>query len=243
MFQLNPALDRATLTCTFAARRRVQIRDFLAPDSAAELHAHLRSREDWKQVLNSDDKVFDLDRPTRAGMSAEHIGALDDAVYAGARIGFQYRFETIRMPDDDQARAARDDLLTRFARWLSDGEARELLRQVVGQTGIDFVDAQGTAYSPGDFLTSHDDAVEGKGRLAAYVYNLTPQWRPEWGGLLLFHDEHGDIDQGLTPRFNVLNIFAVPQMHSVSIVSRAAPFRRYSITGWLRTRGSAGQGV
>lgn len=236
MFRLNPALDRAAPARAFAAGGRVQIRDFLHPDDAAALHAECRAREDWRQIVNSGDKVWDLDRPTRAAMSAEQREALDLAVYAGARAGFQHRYEAIRVPDGRADRAASDDPFARFALWLSEGEARDFLRAVTGRAEMDFADAQATAYGPGDFLTGHDDAVEGKGRLAAYVFGLTAQWRAEWGGLLLFHDSAGDIEHGLTPRFNSLNLFAVPQLHSVSMVTRAAPFRRYAVTGWLRSR-------
>jgi Rps23 Pro-64 3,4-dihydroxylase Tpa1-like proline 4-hydroxylase len=59
-------------------------------------------------------------------------------------------------------------------------------------------------------------------------------WRLEWGGLLLFHGSDGNVERGLVPAFNSLNLFAVPRMHSVSEVTRAAAYRRYSITGWLR---------
>ena len=236
MFRLNPALDAATLAADFAANGRVQIRDFLVDEDAAALHSEMRRREDWLQIVNSGDKVFDLDRSTRGGMSREQLEALDQAVYAGAREGFQHRYEAIRISDSESEREGSDDLFARFALWLSGGEARDFLREVIGRTELDFADAQATAYAPGDFLTGHDDAVEGKNRLAAYVFGLTPKWRAEWGGLLLFHDSDGDVERGLLPRFNSLNIFAVPQLHSVSLVSRAAPFRRYSITGWLRKR-------
>ena len=236
MFRLNPALDAAALAADFAANGRVRIRDFLVDEDAAALHSEMRRREDWLQIVNSGDKVFDLDRRTRAGMSRERLEALDQAVYAGAREGFQHRYEAIRIPDGEGERQASDDLFAKFALWLSGGDARDFLRGVIGRAELDFADAQATAYSPGDFLTGHDDAVEGKNRLAAYVFGLTPQWRAEWGGLLLFHDPDGDVERGLVPRFNTLNIFAVPQPHSVSLVSRAAPFRRYSITGWLRRR-------
>jgi len=239
MFRLNPALDRDRLAVEFKAGGRIQIRDFLDAEDAAALHSEMRRREDWRQVVNSGDKVFDLDGPTRAGMSAEQRRALDEAVYAGAREGFQHRYEAIRIPDEAQARQASDDLFAKFALFLSGGEARDLLRAVIGRPELDFADAQATAYAPGDFLTAHDDAVSGKHRLAAYVFGLTPQWRTEWGGLLLFHEDGGDVERALMPRFNTLNIFAVPQLHSVSEVSRAAPFRRYSITGWLRA-GPAG---
>ncbi|MBX3561005.1 MAG: 2OG-Fe(II) oxygenase [Sphingomonas sp.] len=234
MFRLNPALDRKTIAATFAAEGHVQVRDFLHPDDAAALHAEMRRREDWKQVVNSGDKVFDLDRPTRAAMSTEQRAALDQAVHAGAREGFQHRYEAIRVPDAAAEREASDDPFAKFALWLSSGEARDFLRSIIARPELDFADAQATAYAPDDFLTSHTDAIEGKGRLAAYVFGLTPAWRPEWGGLLLFHDDDGDIARGLTPRFNALNLFAVPRLHSVSIVTRAAPYRRYAVTGWLR---------
>lgn len=234
MFRLNPALDPGALALQFAAGGRLQIRDFLRREDAEALHAECRAREDWRQIVNSGGSVYDLDRPTRAAMSAAQAEALDLAVYAGAREGFQHRYEAIRVPDEQAARQESDDPFAKFALWLSEGAARDFLRTVIGRSELAFADAQATAYSPGDFLTGHDDDVEGKGRLAAYVFGLTPQWRPEWGGLLLFHDAEGDIERGLTPRFNTLNLFAVPQLHSVSMVTRSAPFRRYAVTGWLR---------
>lgn len=236
MFQLNPRLDRDALRQVFARERRVHISEFLAGDAAAALLDALKRREDWRQIVNSGDKVFDLDRTTRAEMSVEQREALDQAVFAGARAGFQHRYEAIRVPDSEEERRGSDDLLTSFARWLSGGEARDFLRDVTLLPAVDFADAQATAYAPGDFLTAHDDDVAGKKRLAAYVFGLSPQWRIEWGGLLLFHGADGHVDHGFAPRFNSLNIFAVPQVHSVSMVTRAAPSRRYSITGWLRSR-------
>lgn len=233
-FALNPALDAAALARAFAQRGRLSIADILAPETAAALHQHLRERADWQQVVNSGDRVIELDRPTRAGLTEQQQRDLDNAVYAGARSGFQFRYETLRVPDDEPARAARTDLLARFASWWSCGEARDFLRTVVGAPDIDFADAQATAYSPGDFLTGHDDDVAGKGRIAAYVLNLTPQWRAEWGGLLLFPDAAGDRAEAFVPGFNRLSLLRVPQPHSVSEVSRAAAFRRYAITGWLR---------
>lgn len=237
MFRLNPALRPDPLAAQFAAERRLQIRDFLHRDDAEMLHAECRRRGDWRQIVNSGDTVYDLDRPTRAAMSAAQAEALDQAVYAGAREGFQHRYEAIRVPDDAAARRSADDPFAKFALWLSEGEVRDFLRAVIGDAALTFADAQATAYAPGDFLTGHDDAVEGKGRLAAYVFGLTRKWRAEWGGLLLFHDAQGDIERGFAPRFNALNIFAVPQLHSVSMVTRSAPLRRYAITGWLRGAG------
>ncbi len=234
-FSLHPGVDAAALARKYARTGRVTIAPFVAHDQAEALYHLLRSRTDWRQVINSgQDRIFEFDRAGQAGLTAEQKAALDQAVYAGARHDFQFRYETVRVPDDDAVRAAADDLLFAFARFLSHGPARDLLRQVTGDDAIAFADAQATAFSPGDFLTRHDDDVAGKNRSAAYVMSLNPQWRVEWGGLFLMHDEAGHGAEAIVPGFNRLNIFAVPQMHSVSEVTRATAFRRYSVTGWLR---------
>lgn len=236
-FQLNPELDVEALARRFALGRRLSIPDFLDDDVAGQLHRHLRTRGDWLQVLNSGDKLFELDRPTRAAMTPEQGAALDAAVHRGARDGYQYRYETIRVPDDTAARLASDDLVVRFASWFSSGEMRYLLRHITGNPDIAFAEAHAIALAAGDFATAQDDDAAGMNRRAAFTFGLTPSWRPEWGGLLLFHDNGGRAVQGFAPGFNTLNLFAVPQLHSVSMVTPAAAHRCFAISGWLRASG------
>lgn len=233
-FALHPDIDAARLAERFTAERRVRIQPFLADAQAATLHAHLRARQDWRQVVNSGDKVFELDRAARESMPEAQRAALDTAVWNGARAGFQYRYESLRLPDGDlPADGSAAGILEEFTRWLSAGAARDMLRRITAAADIAFGDGQATAYGPGDFLTGHDDDVAGKNRRAAYVLGLTRDWRIEWGGLLLFHERAGQVS-GQMPGFNSLDLFAVPQPHSVSPVTRSAAFRRCSITGWLR---------
>ncbi len=47
----------------------------------------------------------------------------------------------------------------------------------------------------------------------------------------MFHRADGHIAEALTPSFNALNLFAVPQPRSVSMVAPFAAARRYSVTG------------
>ena len=235
-FALNPELDLDELADRFRASGRIHIPGFLAEDCAEALFNSLRERDDWCLIVNQDDRSFDLDRRAQAALTADQRDALDKAVFAGARYGFQFRFESIRVPDGEAERATMDDPLARFASFLSSPEVVDFLRRLTDKPGIEFADAQATAYGPGHFLTAHDDEIGGKRRHAAYVYNLTPLWRIDWGGLLLFHGSDGHVEKGFMPSFNALNIFAVPQPHSVSMVAPFAANRRYSITGWLRGR-------
>ena len=235
-FALNPELDVEELGDRFRTSGRIHIPNFLAEEGVEEFCRSLKEREDWCLIINQDDKSFDLDRQAQAALTSEQRSNLDNAVYAGARYGFQYRYESIRVPDEETERAAINDPLNQFASFLSSHDVVDVLRRITNKPKIEFADAQATAYGPGHFLTAHDDEVSGKQRHAAYVFNLTPLWRVDWGGLLLFHGPDGHVDQGFTPSFNALNIFAVPQPHSVSMVAPFAANRRYSVTGWLRGR-------
>jgi Rps23 Pro-64 3,4-dihydroxylase Tpa1-like proline 4-hydroxylase len=239
-FALSSDLDADAAAKQFANGGRVQVAPFLLPEAAEGLRAHLLAREDWREVLNSGETPFEIDRAGQRSLSPEDRARLDSLVHAAAKSGFQYRYETLRVPDDaEERRKTPGDALLAFTDFLSSEPVLELLRRITGFGDIDFADAQATAYRPGDFLTTHDDGVEGKNRKAAYVFGLTPTWRTEWGGLLLFHDELGDVERGLLPRFNALNIFSVPQRHSVSAVAPFAGEIRLSVTGWLRALGAS----
>ena len=232
-WRLAAPLDVPRLAAEFARDGRVRIEPFLRPADAEALRSGLKERADWTQVVSGTNGAVELPRTVRATLPAERLAALDEAVRAEARYGFQYRYETIRVPDGAAERAASDGPVAAFARWLSSEAVLADLRAITGANDVAFADAQATAYGPGDFLTAHDDAVAGKQRRAAYVFSLCPSWRPEWGGLLLFHDDRGRME-GWSPSMNALTLFRVPSPHSVSEVVAQVPVRRYSVTGWLR---------
>jgi len=50
---------------------------------------------------------------------------------------------------------------------------------------------------------------------------------------LAFFDDNGNIKEAFIPSFNTLNIFLVPQMHSVQLVSPFAGANRCSYLGWF----------
>lgn len=233
-FRLGANLDAEALASVYRSRRRIQIPGFLDPGCAERLLAELRSEKRWTLIFNQGDKLFELNRTARSELTPEQLGQLDLAVHKGARDGFQYRFENIRVPDGAAEREASGTLLDSFAQFLSSEPVLSLFKQITGENEINLADAQATAYGPGHFLTAHDDDVAGKNRRAAYVFGLTPAWNLDWGGLLLFHGADGQVGEALGPAFNTLNLFTVPQPHSVSMVTPFVPRRRYSVTGWLR---------
>lgn len=233
-FAINPLLNSDSLRSAFERSGRVEIRDFLAPGQAESLRRHLIDREDWRLVLNAGSGVYEIPRDAFASLSSEQKRELDKRVIKAARDGFHYRYESIRVPDAESKRESNGTLLDSFVSFLSSEPVLRLVRAVTGAVDIGFADGQATAYSSGHFLTRHDDDAEGKERHAAFVLGLQPGWRADWGGLLMFHGEDGNIEEAFTPAMGALRLFRVPAPHSVSYVTPFAPEPRLSVTGWFR---------
>jgi SM-20-related protein len=229
---LNPALDVRVLAAEYAALGRVRIHSLLAEDAARLLHADIIRRDDWRQMFVGTGGVVELDREARSAMALDAAAAIDRDVHERASLGFQYRYEGLRVPAPEEL--APDNSLAVFADFMASADVLDFLQRVMGCSTVTFGEGMATAYAAGDFLTCHDDAVPGRNRLAAFVLGMTPQWRPEWGGLLLFHNDDDSQAQALVPRFNTLDLFAVPRRHSVSYVTASALGRRLALTGWLR---------
>jgi SM-20-related protein len=231
-FAIGPGVDAATAAAAFRATGRVQIADFLTRSSVDALLGELQASEDWRLTANRGDQVIDFRPEVLAAFGPAEWAKLDTAVTMGGRYGFQFRYETIRLKSDDVAALP---LLAGLAAFMSSPPMLDLARAVTGAQDIAFADAHASRYTAGHFLAAHDDRSPQMGRRAAWVLNLSRDWRPDWGGLLLFHDADGNIRQGFTPSFNTLSLFAVPQPHSVSWVTPLAAEPRYAVTGWFRT--------
>jgi Rps23 Pro-64 3,4-dihydroxylase Tpa1-like proline 4-hydroxylase len=213
----------------------VHLPDFLVPPGAEQVHRYLAQSAEWSLVLHDGSQVREATPEQRR--HADEIWEREMAAfaYARAREGFEFLYEHRRVSDDPRERAADPSPVARLVEFLNSPVFLEFARRLTGQPDIVRADAQATRYRPGDFLTQHDDfdKTGRKLRRAAYVFNLTPRWQPDWGGQLQFIGPDGHVAEAWVPRFNALNVFAVPQPHSVSIVSPFAAGARYSVTGWL----------
>lgn len=234
-FALNQSLDLDALRSAFADEGRLQIHDFLRHDGAMALLRELVESREWRLAQNQGADTIEHGAAEMAAWAPEVKAAFDRQAFESGRHGFQFRYDAIRLPESLAAPApAASATLHAFRAFLSSAEVLDVLRKVTGADDIAFADAHGARYREGHFLTAHDDSKDEAGRRVAYVMNLTPQWRPDWGGLLLFYDGRGNVSRGFLPAFNVLNLFRVPQPHSVSWVTPLAGAPRHSVTGWLR---------
>ena len=188
----------------------------------------------WNRAIRN---PYNADVPV-AVFEAEPVAEqmrLTGMAHEEATEGFQFIFDRLRLgPARAMGLAIPQALYDLHALFNGPGFL-DFARRLTGDDRIAYVDAQATRYLPGHFLNGHDDRHEGAGRLYAYVLNVSPVWRAEWGGLLMFLDEAGDVTETFTPAAGTLNVFRVPQSHAVSMVAPFAGAPRYSVTGWWRT--------
>ncbi len=215
-----------------AATGRAQLHHLLAPAYADHLRAEAEAA-DYNVVTRRSTGHVDLPGAWLQSLEPHQRQALGQAVQAAATDGFQYLFDNHPIYDMAQAGHA-GPVWADLVAFLNGEAFLGLMRQATGEPRIALADAQVTRYRKGHFLTEHDDTAEGKNRFYAYVLGLTPGWRIDWGGLLAFHDADGNVAEAFTPRFNSLNLLAVPAPHSVTQVALSAGADRVSVTGWLR---------
>lgn len=239
LFAINPQIVRETRAARYRRDGRVQVRDVLTEATALEVHALLSRGTPWGLGWQAGG---DGPRNFRAEELARLSPAQRQTMTTGsteAMAGDEYAFQFGQYPMLDAYLAQWDaggphDILIEH---LNSPPFLDLVRDITGIRELIKADAQATLYAPGHFLSLHNDSHVGEGWRVAYVLNFCARdWRPDWGGYLNFFDEDGDIVAGYRPRFNALNLFAVPQAHAVSYVPPFAPIARFAITGWFRDR-------
>ena len=228
--ELSPSLDRAKLAERFRTHRRVHIPEVLTRRAAERLYRCLVQETAWSVTLNNGKDFFDIDN-----CSVDERMKLALQAWQRAQNDFQYLFDNHRLTRNGEPYPDPAHYFARVVDFFNSPGLLGFVRETTGLSEIAWADAQATLYRPGDFLNVHDDETGGRKRLVAYVLNLTPIWRPDWGGALNFLGPTGHVEEGYVPTFNALNLFRVPAKHYVGAV---APYggMRYSVTGWFHGR-------
>src|SRR5260370_20315858 len=177
--ELNPGLDRAALAQEFARSGRIHIPGVLTEPCAVRLYRVLQQETPWTLTLNKGADFLDIEKA-----SPEERGRLALGAFERAHSAFQYFFDNHRLSRDCEPYPDPDHYLGKLVAFLNTPHFLAFIRALTGLEAIHRTDAQATLYRPGDFLTVHDHKTGGHKRLAAYVLNMTPGWRPAWGGAL-----------------------------------------------------------
>lgn len=225
---LNPFVSAETFSDDFSKNGRVHIADILTDAAAQRLLRALQQETPWGLIYNDGNNAREFKYQE---VSAEDHQEMAIAAWERAHSRFQYFYHVCRLLENRKVHPRPRHYLSRLVRLLTSSEFLSFIRTVTGDASIGWVSANATLYKPLDFLTVHDDGLSE--RNVAYVLNMTPEWKPDWGGALQFYDRDDHIEEGYLPTFNSLNLFRVPKRHSVAQVSTFGGMR-YSISGWFQ---------
>ena len=122
-----------------------------------------------------------------------------------------------------------------FFEFLRSDDMSEFIKSVTGIDMRKLRHAFSSRYLSNFFLSPHPDREQGK---IGFVYSLSKDWRPEWGGNLHFMDEdYRTITRTVVPVFNRLTLFDIPSPsgvpHYVSHVAPGVKAKRLSVAGWF----------
>ena len=241
LFEINPNLDREALARQFARDQRVQIRDVLTQETAEEIRTVLAQHTPWSIATQAGvavepgaQSIPAKELLTPQGKQRAQVAA-QAAALALSKGDFGFLYGHYPLVEGYLEKWNPDGPHDMLLEYLNTPDFVGLARDVTNIPELIKADGQATLYAPNHYLAKHVDSHVAEGWRVAYVMNFTvDDWLPDWGGYLQFFDEDGDVVDAYRPRFNALNLFAVPQPHAVSFVPPFAPIGRYAITGWLR---------
>lgn len=228
--ELSAALDVDSIAGALRRDGRVHIPNILTEESAARVHRCLEQETDFSLLVQAGSDQAQAWRA--ATLTPQKEAELMKKAYSQARDKFDYLYDAHNLTLEGEPYSDPSHYLARVTSFLNSAALLDFARRVTGAAGITFASAQATRYRPGHFLNQHNDINDSR-RVAAFVFNMTPSWRSDWGGALLFSDRPGHIAEGYLPSFNALNLFSVPQEHLVGYIAPFAAAARYSITGWF----------
>lgn len=233
VLELNPDHDWSKLASTLQGVGRLQVPDFLTRESAEYLYdIHVRNKT-WHLAYNEGNNYYESSVEELRAVTPRQQQQFMSNIYARARTQFQYVFYQYYISQAIKLNEQPGHPMHQFDEFVNSEEVLDRMRILTGVDAIAKADSYASTYAPGHFLTAHDDRHDSHDRVAAYVIGLTKTWDKNWGGHLAFFDDAGNVKEALIPSFNTLNIFLVPQMHSVQLVAPFAGGNRTSYLGWL----------
>ena len=234
---INPNIDLETLTKEFKTDKRIMVDNFMQQNVAERMRNACINDVPFSTHYVIDDKYQSKTPEEIKNLNHQDAKDINNKVSTGASKGIGFLYEGYLKSRISSGPNIQTNVELQFLHQMFDSlnseEVLSKIKQITGNQYITGTESQYTRFTPGHFLTRHLDAIPGRGRRYAFVLGLTKGWHPDWGGLLQFYEKDGTPRNAWMPQFNVLSIFDVSHIHSVTYVTPYAAEPRLSLTGWF----------
>jgi|SaaInl6LU_22_DNA_1037377.scaffolds.fasta_scaffold00671_6 Rps23 Pro-64 3,4-dihydroxylase Tpa1-like proline 4-hydroxylase len=230
---INKELNVRELKYDFLKNGIVTIKDWLEPEYANNLWNHLNDMpQDWWFVSSRPAVDGDMHVTRWIPENEKYIKDSDKVARESFNKGiFSYSF---RRTNDDHVPECRCHECVFREDLLSD-EVVGFLDYITSYKVTKINELFASWYTDGDFLGPHSDGPNG---VLGFVYNLSSDWKPHYGGNLHFQNNEDEslIEKINVPKFNTLTMFdlstSMGHMHFVSEVVKGVPSKRMAFAGW-----------
>jgi len=233
---INPSVNLESIKEEFEKNKVVVIQDFLKGEIAEDLYSWFSEEmpSEWWDVSTFPQKSEK--GPSFVRNTDENYELIrsnyEYSLQAFAEGKFAYNFYRTKDNHFDDCSCTECNL----RKWLVQSECLDFISTATGTKYTDSDEVFAACYGIGDYLSPHVDSPNGT---LGFVYQLTKNWLPEYGGLLHFMDDERQIVERIeVPTFNTLTLFHLPEnkgkWHFVSPVSPGTPELRFTYTGWFK---------
>ena len=206
---INPTHNLEELGQVLQQKSRLQITDFFTADSANYLHQLLLDHQHWNLAYNDGNNFYESPAAEIETLEPKQRHQFMNNIFVRARTQFQYMFMQYYISQAIELNEQPGHPMHQFHEFINSDDVLGFMRILTGEPAVRKADTYASIYSPGHFLTAHDDRHDKDDRVAAFVFSMTKAWDKNWGGHLAFFDDDGNIEQAFMPTFNTLNIFLV----------------------------------
>ena len=229
---ISQDLDFSDSRRAYADVGRCRLDHFLVPDIAERLYGVLFDETEFDVAYACSPSPKLVSASSWRQMDAPGRRSIEGQLMSQAAEGRGFLYCTYMERNKIGASTQSPEFLDEVFSFWAGPEMRRLVAEVTGLE-VDGAECQFTRFTTGQYLTRHRDTLLGNRRRLAFVLSLSQAWHPDWGGLLHFYEEAGDVSEVWIPRFNTLQLFDIRQIHGVSAVAPCAPRGRFSLTGWF----------
>jgi SM-20-related protein len=240
--ELSAALGTSGMSSNFKKRFASHIENVLSPTSALALYEHVAQEVEWRSFLVAKETMFAGGEEHHGVYPPELEKEMSGCAYEGAASGFACFYDANRLFEEDipsdacMENVAQTPFFLRLNDFVNSQEFLDFMRSVTGLQRIGRAAIRATRFRSGHFEMFHASTQSGDRtgkRVASFNINLTPEWKPEWGGLLEFRRQYAGTIEAFVPTFNSLDIVAFPMGYWISSVAPFAGTARLAISGRL----------
>ena len=229
---LNKNLDIDQLKKAYSLNNRVTISNAFDPVVAQNALSSLETEIPWQLSYRENGIPSLFTAEQLANLNAAQLADIYQKIAQLGASNFQYCYYHYSVTGKNFQYCSQDAYIHQLKDFLSSSVFFDFVKAVTGAEGLENFEMLLGRYTANNFLMMHNDSEKPERRIT-FVLNLTRDWHVDWGGLLHFIDEQGQVTETFVPTFNSLTLFSVPALHKVSMAMPFVNRSRYTVTGWL----------